>query len=248
MYKDRNAHCVCIGADKTGGKERRTMFKLFRNLEVKEICTIGCDPGEGISYCAAVAISQKYNDTPFTFHARVGSSQFGYELFNLGLYVKKKTGEFPLLAVERNLGAATIAKLLDLNYPSDKLYKQKSFDRVMQKIEERIGFVTSAANRRKILDDLALKVRNKGLKVYDEEILNEMLTFVINERTNEPRPESGRFSDLIMALAICNQIAGEYITPLSGRQTNKKNERFLPETAEGFIVEHAEERKDWRTV
>ena len=76
----------------------------------------------------------------------------------------------------------------------------------MNKEEERIGWVTTSANRRKMLDELAMDIRKKELKIYDEDILSEMLTFVINERTNEPRPESGRFSDLIMALAICNQI------------------------------------------
>lgn len=227
------------------------MFKLYRNLQVKESIVVGADPGEGISYCAAVAISQQFNDTPFTFHARVGSSQFGYELYNMGLYVKKKTGSFPLLAVERNMGQATIAKLQDFDYPSDKLYKQKTFDRVMAKVEERIGFVTSAANRRKMLDDLALKLKNKGLKVYDEEILSEMLTFVINERTNEPRPESGRFSDLIMALAICNQIAGEFIESAKWApdREHKEDLRVLPLKAEGFIVEHPEDfPKDWRNA
>ena len=225
------------------------MFKLYRNLEVKEDIVVGADPGEGISYCAAVVISQKYNDTPLTFHARVGSSQFGYELYHMGLYIKKKTGNFPLLAVERNMGQATIAKLQDLDYPTDRLYKQKTFDRVRQKIEERIGFVTSAANRRKMLDDLALRVRNKNLKVYDEAIIKEMLTFVINERTNEPRPESGTFSDMIMALAIGNQIAGELqVSAKWAPEKKKEDSRFLPAKAEGFIVEKFEEQKDWRTV
>ena len=226
--------------------------KIYRNLEISERVVIGCDPGEGVSYCAAVAISQKYKDTPLTFHQRIESSQFGYELYNIGLFVKKKTGEFPLLAVERNTGQATIAKLKDLEYPSDKLYKQKTFDRVSQKTEERIGWVTTSGNRRKMLDDLAMDVRKKEIKIYDEDILSEMLTFVINERTNEPRPESGRFSDLIMALAICNQIVKTTGSPAKwapNQNLKPEDKKRLPLIAEGFIVEHFKDHKqDWRNV
>lgn len=224
------------------------MVKIYRQLEGNEELVAGADPGEGVSYCAGVYISRKYKDTPITYHARVESPQFGYELNNIGLYVQKKTGNMPLLAVERNIGQATIQKLLDLGYPSDKLYRQATFDRVTKKRELRIGFVTSSANRRKMLDELAMDIRNQLLKIYDEEIVSEMLTFVINERTNEPRPESGRFSDLIMATAIANQMLREVTGTAEWAPNTIKTEdkKFLPHKAEGFIVEKFEEKKDWR--
>ena len=226
------------------------MVKIYRNLEVNEDLVIAGDPGEGVSYCAAVAISRKYKDTPLVYHARTESPNFGYELNKLGLYVRKKTGEMPLIAVERNIGQATIAKLLDLGYPYDKLYRQKSFDRINRKEEIRVGWVTTSANRRKMLDDLAFDIRNKVLKIYDREIIGEMLTFIINERTNEPRPESGKFSDLIMALAIANQVRKETNTEASwAPQVNKpEDKRRLPATAEGFIVEHFQPKQDWRNA
>ena len=93
------------------------MIKIYRNLELGEPIFVGGDPGEGVSFAAGVCISKKYKDVPLTYHARIESSAFGYELNKIGLFVKKKTSEFPLLAVERNIGAATIAKLIDLEYP-----------------------------------------------------------------------------------------------------------------------------------
>src|SRR3990172_7915715 len=159
------------------------MIKIFRNLEGNEETVCAGDPGEGVSYCAGIVISRKYRDVPIVYHARVESPQFGYELHNLGFYVNKKTGKFPLLAVERNIGQATIEKLRDLGYPLDRLYRQKTFDRVAQKEEERIGWTTTSANRRKMLDTLAMVIRNKELKIYDKELISEMLTFVVRERT-----------------------------------------------------------------
>ena len=226
------------------------MIKIYRQLEGDEELVGGADPGEGVSYCAGSYISRRHKDIPLVYHARIESPQFGEELMKIGLYVKRTTGNFPLLAVERNIGQATIAKLLDLGYPTEMLYRQKTFDRVTRKVEERIGFVTSSANRRKMLDELALVVRRKELKIYDEQIVTEMLTFVINERTNEPRPESGTFSDLIMATAIANQLLKEV---WGGAQwapnTQKKdNPKFIPLQAEGFIVEHFDEHahRNWK--
>ncbi len=218
------------------------MIRIYRQLEGDEALIGGADPGEGVSYCAGVFLSRRYKDTPLVYHARVESPQFGEELMKIGLYTKRKTGHFPLLAVERNIGQATIAKLLDLGYPTEMLYRQKTFDRVSKKVEERIGFVTSSANRRKILDELALAIRRKELKIYDKQIITEMLTFVINERTNEPRPESGTFSDLIMATAIANQLFKESWGQSSWAPNTQKTEntKFIPGTAEGFIVEHGD--------
>ena len=139
------------------------MIKIYRNIEPQEPVCLSGDPGESISYCAGIVISKKYQDIPIVYHERVESPQFGVELNNLGLYIKKKTGQFPLLAVERNIGAATIEKLRNLGYPLSRLYRQKTIDRVTNKEEERIGWVTTSANRRRMLDELAMVVRNSHL-------------------------------------------------------------------------------------
>lgn len=225
--------------------------RIYRQLEGQEPLVMAGDPGNGISKSAAVAISQKYHDVPLVFSSRVESPQFGYELNNIGLYIKKKTGEFPLLAVERNIGQGTIEKLRDLGYPLHKLYRQESFDHVLNKKEERIGWTTTVANRRKMLDTLAMVIRNKQIKIYDRELISEMLTFVINERTGEPRPESGTYSDLIMALAIAYQLIDESTGGASwAPHPVPENKRFLPKKAEGFIVEHfdPDQNKDWRSA
>lgn len=225
------------------------MVRVYRSLEANEQIVIGADPGNGVSYSAAVSLSKKFHDTPLIFHARIESPQFGEELHNLGLYVKKKTGEFPLLAVERNIGQGTIEKLRELGYPLAALYRQKTFDRITQKEDERIGWVTTAQNRRKMLDSLAIAIREKELTIWDKPLISEMLRFVINERTGEPRPEQGAFSDLIMALGIAYQMytvipkKAHWVDPVK-----KRPQTFLPEKAAGFITEPYVfgQTRDWR--
>ncbi len=223
------------------------MIKLYRQIELAEEIVIGADPGEGVSWCAGVAISKNYLDTPLIFHGNIESPQFGIELYKIGLYIKTKTGQFPLLAIERNTGAATIEKVRNLGYPMDKLYKQQLFDKVSKTRVDRIGWVTSASNRRKMLDELAMSIRKKEIDIYDKDIVSELLTFIIDRRTNEPRHEKGRFSDLIMAGAI-----GWQIIKVTGgeskwvKDTPLDDGRTIPERAGGFIVEKYEAPKDWR--
>ena len=226
------------------------MFYLYRPLEANEEIVIGADVGEGVSYCAAVGLSKRHKDTPIVYHSRTESTQLGYELDKMGWYIKIKTGELPLIAVERNIGAATIAKLRDLKYPLDRLYKQETFDRVINKPVERIGWETTSSNRRKMLDDLALSLRNYDLRIYHKQIVTEMLTFVINERTNEPKHERSKFDDLIMALAIGWQMMSYKTDTATWAQTKPEevNPKALPPTAEGFIVEKFQEQKDWRSA
>lgn len=225
------------------------MTRIYRALEGDEELVAGGDPGNGGSYSAGVYISRRHGDVPIVFSSRVESPQFGAELHNIGLYVKKKTGHFPYLAVERNIGQGTIEKLRDLGYPLMSLYRQRTFDRLSNQEEERIGWVTSSASRRKMLDQLAMAIRLKELKIYDEALVNEMLTFIINERTGEPRPEQGAYSDMIMALAIAYQMYT--LTPKQAKWVDSKPKRpttFLPEKANGFVNEpYMEEPQDWRS-
>ncbi len=226
------------------------MIKLYRQIDIGEELVIGADPGEGVSWCAGVVISKTDLDVPLIFHGNIESPQFGIELYKIGLYLKTKTGQFPLLAIERNTGAATIEKVRNLGYPLDKLYKQQSFDKITRVKQDRIGWVTSASNRRKMLDELAMSLRKKEIDIYSQDIISEFLTFVIDRRTNEPRQEKGRFSDLIMATAIGWQIVKISTGGASWiKSRNVDDGRTIPNTADGFIVEHPgdqEESQDWR--
>src|SRR5258708_17117848 len=113
------------------------MIRIYRQLESQEELVAAGDPGNGVSYSAAVVISRKYKDIPIVFQSPVESPQFGYELSNLGLYIKTKTASYPLLAVQRNIGQRTIEKLRYLEYPLYTLYAQKTFNRVVQKEQQR---------------------------------------------------------------------------------------------------------------
>lgn len=180
------------------------MFKLFREPEKGEFFVCGADPSEGGDYCSGTWKSKKYADTVLSYHARIESTQFGYELEKGSRFLFKKTGLWPCIGVERNTGMATIAKLIDLNYPN--LFKMKSFDRQTQKEEEKIGWHTNSATRPKLLDDHALSIRQGVNKIFDKTTVNEHMTFIRNPKTGKPEAEVGMNDDTVFSEGIAWQL------------------------------------------
>jgi len=179
------------------------MFRQFRKLKEDEELLIGADPSEGGDPCAAICLSRNYVDVPIVFTMNTESSQFGYELDKLGRYIWQQTHVYPMIAPERNTGAATIARLKDLNYPS--LFRMKDFTSTDPKASLNIGWVTSSLTRPKMLDDLSLAVRQHIIAIYDGPIIDEMQTFVRNKQ-GRPEARQGCHDDQVMALAIAWQL------------------------------------------
>lgn len=177
-------------------------YRVYRELELHEQTCIFADPAEGRDYCAAVLVSKKYADFPFVYNLRTESSQFGYDLNKIGKYVFQHTGIWPTIAVERNTGQATIHVLNELNYPD--MFRMRVFDHSTVSETQKIGWTTNMATRQKMLDDLALSVRQGILKIYDREILNQMASFVIKKKkgmAGRAEAEVGKNDDLVIALA-----------------------------------------------
>jgi hypothetical protein len=181
------------------------MIHLFRQPEPKEYCVIGADPAEGGDNSSFVVLSKVYADVLMIGKSKEESSQLGYSLNKVGEYLKSKTDRFPCIAVERNIGAATIYVLKELNYPN--LFKMpKTFVQEQEDKSENFGWHTNQATRPKMLDDLGLAIRQKLLKIPSKDLVDEINTFIRNEKTGKPEAEVGCKDDLVISLAIAWQV------------------------------------------
>ena len=181
------------------------MFYLYREPGAKEATVIGADPADGGSdYCSAVAKSKKHADSFMIFNARMESSQFGYELYSMGKFIYTRTGFWPMIGVERNVGMATIHVLQLLNYP--RLFRMQDFATKSDREPTKIGWITSSATRGKMLDDYALFLKQKAGKVYDKTTVSQIGTFIRNERTGKPEAAANCKDDLLIAEAIAHQL------------------------------------------
>lgn len=176
--------------------------RLYRPLEKNEQTCIFADPAEGGNFCAAVLVSKKHADFPVVYNKRVESSQFGHDLYKLSKFVQNRTGILPTIAVERNTGQATIYVLQEYNYPN--LFRMRVFDHRSVTESAKIGWTTTTATRTKMLDDLALALRQGRIKIYDRESLYQLTSFVIKQkRGHTPRAEAeaGKNDDLVISTA-----------------------------------------------
>lgn len=189
---------------------------IYRELQMGEQIVIFADPADSNDYCAAVACSKKYYDFPIVFNAVMESSQFGYELNSFAKYVFNKTGMWPKLAVERNTGQATIFVLKNLNYPD--LFRMVDFASAGGSYEKgQIGWITTGhisggelqGTRRKMLDDLALAIKQGQIKIFDPVQIKQLKSFVIIKGRAQAR--SNKKDDLVMATAGAWQV--QLLTP-----------------------------------
>lgn len=186
------------------------MITLFREPEPNEHIVIAGDPAEGGDNSTFVAVSKQYADVIMVGKSKEESSQLGHTLNHIGLWFHKRTNVFPTIAVEKNMGAATLYVLKSLNYP--RLYKMpNSFTKSDvpdsgQPHEEQYGWSTNVATRPKMLDDLALAIRQRVIKIPSKQVIDELYTFIRNEKTGKPEGDVGSNDDLVIALAISWQL------------------------------------------
>lgn len=203
--------------DRVGGFSFKEHYatRVYRKLDIGEQLIVFGDPAESQDFCGAVAFSKKHYDYPIVFNEIMESSQFGYELNNIAKYIQVRTNNWPRMAVERNTGQATIFVLQQLNYPD--LFRMVDFAAVTPHEGGDIGWMTTGhisggelqGTRRKMLDDLALAVKQKVVKIYDKEQLIQLKSFVIVKGRAQAR--ANKKDDLVMATAGAWQVAG--LTP-----------------------------------
>ena len=180
------------------------MFRLYRLPKRGESTVMGIDTSEGGDLSAIVVKSKTHCDSFLVFSGHFNSAELSPMIKRTYMFIHATTGLLPWIGVERNMGVATINKLIEWEYP--KLYKQEIFDQILQKYVYKVGWYNTQGNRIKLLDELALAVKHGDTLIYDLETIEQLLTFVRSKRTGKPEAESGCFDDLVFAEGIALQL------------------------------------------
>jgi hypothetical protein len=179
------------------------MIYLYRQPKQDESIIIGADPAEGGDNSTFVALSRHYQDVIMVGQSKEESPQLGFTLSRVGKWFYQQTGLYPLIGVERNVGIATIHVLKESNYP--EIYRSPA-NLLEDTASEAYGWSTNMSSRPKMLDDLAMSIRQKEIKIPSKPIVDELFTFIRNAKTGKPEADKQCHDDLIFALAIAWQI------------------------------------------
>lgn len=194
-------------------EDKNGYVSVWCEPEPDKFYCIGADVAEGLidgDYsCAYVGDSESF-DVVARWHGHIDPDLYGTELIKLGKYFNDA-----YLGVENNNhGLTTLTTLKKDEYWN--LYFSKSYDRIADKMTQKLGWTTSVRTKPLMIDKLAEFVREFYLGIYDDLAISEMFTYVI-EDNGKTNAQPGCHDDTVMALAILLQLLlegkGEYYTP-----------------------------------
>jgi hypothetical protein len=195
-------------------KQNDGYISIWKMPEPDKFYCIGADVAEGLAngdYSCATVGSEDF-DIVAMWHGHIDPDLYGVELVKLGKFYNDA-----YLGVENNNhGLTTLSTIKNLEYWN--LYFSKSYDRIADKITQKLGWTTSVKTKPMMIDKLAQFIRETMLGIYSDLILTEAFTYVI-EDNGKTNAQTGCHDDTIIAVAIMLQLLIE-----------GKGDNFLPET------------------
>jgi len=168
---------------------------------------IGADTaGDGSDYSVAHVLDNTTGEQVAVLRQQSDEGEFTDQLYCLGRFYNDA-----LIGVEVNFSTYTVLELERRGYP--RQYVRQAIDTFTHKPTERFGFRTTQSTRETIISELVDVLRDDIELVNDRPTLEEMLTFVRNEKMRA-EAEKGAHDDCIMSLAIAHFIRPQMRTTI----------------------------------
>lgn len=129
--------------------------------------------------------------------------QFDEHYYARQMYCLAKYYNTALVGIEMNFSTFPTREFERWNYP--KMYVRETVDDFTHKLVKKFGFITGRMTRPLMIANLVKIVDESIQLINDIPTLEEMLTFVRNEK-GKAEAQEGSHDDLIMGLAITYQI------------------------------------------
>lgn len=205
-----------------------------------EFYVVGSDVAEGLAhgdYSASVVLRASTFDVVAKWHGHIDPDLYGEEIVKLARYYNDA-----YIGVENNNhGLTTLKAIQRLEYWN--IYYSKTYDRIADKITQKMGWTTSSKTKPMMIDKLNEFVREFYIYLPDEQIISEMFTYVRDDKGGTNAQE-GCYDDLVIATAIALQLAlegkGENYMPETPDETKKQEKSGFEEDDVGNKIEYAE--------
>ena len=160
----------------------------------------GDTAGDGSDFFTAHVINNMTGEIVAVYKKQnTADDLYADQIYCLGMYYN-----IAIVGIEVNFSYQPTNRLHRAGYPH--LYVREHIDSLTNRVDKRYGFKTTALTRPVIIAELKRKFReSNGTIVCDIPTLNEMLTFVKNQK-GKPEAIVGKHDDLVMSLAITHFI------------------------------------------
>lgn len=170
-------------------------IKIYQEPRSGVPYVIGGDTaGEGSDFFVGQGLDNSTGVQVCTLRGQMDEDIYARQMYCLGIWYNRA-----LLSIEANFSSYPIRTLEKLRYSN--LFVRQAEDSFTHRIRQSYGFKTTLVTRPLILAELVEIVREHADWLNDKATLEEMLTFVRNDK-GRPEAEAGAHDDCIMALAI----------------------------------------------
>jgi hypothetical protein len=178
-------------------------YWIWKKAESNHSYVMGVDTarGDGKDFSTFHIMDVITNEVVAEYQGKVPHDIFAEIIYSAG-----KEYNFPLLAVEKNMGDAVLMKLREMDYPN--LYCQKRgtseyvpYRNLTYDKSAILGFVTSGRSKELIIAKMEEYIRSRRVKLYSERLLDELQSFIWDE-TGKATAKGGANDDLVMSFAI----------------------------------------------
>lgn len=175
--------------------EENGFIKIYKYPDSQVPYVIGADTsGEGSDYFAAHVVNNITGEQVAVLHGQFDEDYFAKQLYELGKFYNNA-----LVGIEANFSSYPIKELERLGYENQ--YIRMREDTFTNSPVKAYGFKTDRKTRPLIISELVKYVRDTPHLINDRSTLEEMLTFVRNEK-GRAEAQAGAHDDLVMSLAI----------------------------------------------
>ena len=161
----------------------------------------GDTAGEGSDYFVAHVIDNTTGKVVAKLRHEFDEVEFTRQVYCLGKYYN-----YALIGLECNFSTYPVNELEGLGYR--KQYVREVEDTYTHKLQKKLGFRTTSITRPRILAQLQTIVLEEIDKITDKETLQEMLTFIKNEK-GRAEAQEGYHDDQVMSLAIAYDVRNQ---------------------------------------
>lgn len=177
-------------------------LRVFKEPEESEFYICGVDSAEGIDegdYAVATFLNRRTGEEVAKFRGKLPPDRLADKLY---LWGSKYNNALMVIEVN-NHGLVTQTVLKSKNYPSF-YFRPGKIESFGGTVTDRLGWKTTQVTRPLLVDDLSQALREESVKIHSHETLNELLTFVYNDR-NQMQPQAGLHDDCIFSVGLALQ-------------------------------------------
>ena len=170
-------------------------IRVYKDVVEETPYVVGGDTaGDGSDYFIGQVINNSNGSQVAVLRHQFDEDVYARQIYCLGMYYN-----YALLGIEANFSTYPIKELQRLGY--ENMFFREQEDSISNKHIKKYGVKTTSLTRPIMLAELVKIVRESTECINDEETINEMITFVRNEK-GRPEAQQGCHDDLVMALAI----------------------------------------------